>query len=107
MQYLVRFAQMHESFRQAETDSLAELNGLQLEWISYSDEVGVSCSHRCRASHVILRRPWSLHLVWSVTKATGPSMGFGQMRSIVDVQRSANGRPSLDPVCYYTVARGG
>jgi tRNA G10 N-methylase Trm11 len=42
MKYLVRFAQMHESFRQAEIDSLAELNGLQLEWIYYSDEVGRS-----------------------------------------------------------------
>jgi hypothetical protein len=39
MKYLVRFAQVHESFRQAETDSLAELAGVQLEWIFYSDAV--------------------------------------------------------------------
>ena len=42
MKYLVRFAQVHESFRQAETDSLAELAGVQLEWVFYSDEVCVS-----------------------------------------------------------------
>jgi tRNA G10 N-methylase Trm11 len=53
MKYLVRFAQMHESFRQAETDSLAELNGVQLEWVSYSDEVCLfSGRHACVPSHV-------------------------------------------------------
>lgn len=40
MEYLIRFIQMHETFRKPETDSLADLNGFKLEWLSYSDDVG-------------------------------------------------------------------
>ncbi|KAF7191263.1 tRNA (guanine(10)-N2)-methyltransferase [Pseudocercospora fuligena] len=37
MEYLIRFIQTHESFRRAEIDALAELNGLNIEWLIYSD----------------------------------------------------------------------
>ncbi|EMD01053.1 hypothetical protein BAUCODRAFT_61919 [Baudoinia panamericana UAMH 10762] len=36
MDYLIRFVQMHESFRQAETDAIADLEGLQMQWLHYS-----------------------------------------------------------------------
>lgn len=39
MDYLIRFIQMHESFRQLEIEALAELHQLQFEWLFYSDEV--------------------------------------------------------------------
>lgn len=39
MDYLIRLIQVHETFRRAETDALAELNGLKIQWLSYSDEV--------------------------------------------------------------------
>ena len=39
MEYLIRFIQMHETFRKPETDALAELNGLDVEWIFYSESV--------------------------------------------------------------------
>lgn len=48
MEFVVRFVQMHESFRQAETEALAELNGLGIEWISYRDDVSVDSPLRCR-----------------------------------------------------------
>lgn len=41
MEYLIRFIQMHETFRKPETDSLADLNGFKLEWLLYSDDVGI------------------------------------------------------------------
>lgn len=40
MEYLIRFIQTHESFRRAEINALAELNGLNIEWLIYSDNVG-------------------------------------------------------------------
>ena len=39
MEYLIRFIQMHESFRKPETDALAELAGLELQWMIYSEDV--------------------------------------------------------------------
>ncbi|KAK4506855.1 hypothetical protein PRZ48_000588 [Zasmidium cellare] len=38
MDYLIRFIQMHETFRRPETDALADLNGFKVEWLSYSDD---------------------------------------------------------------------
>jgi len=40
MEYLVRYVQMHETFRKPETEALATLHGLDIEWISYSEDVG-------------------------------------------------------------------
>lgn len=40
MDYLVRFVQWHETFRRPEAESLAELQGLAIEWVSYSHNVG-------------------------------------------------------------------
>lgn len=39
-EYLVRLAQIHESFRTAELHALAELAGVELEIIKYDDDVG-------------------------------------------------------------------
>lgn len=36
---LVYFAQIHETFRRAELDSLAELHRINVEWGDYSDDV--------------------------------------------------------------------
>ncbi|GAB1737590.1 hypothetical protein NU219Hw_g1899t1 [Hortaea werneckii] len=37
MEYLIRFVQQHETFRRPEIESLADLAGYSLEWLSYSD----------------------------------------------------------------------
>ncbi|RMY96164.1 hypothetical protein D0861_00346 [Hortaea werneckii] len=37
MDYLIRFVQQHETFRRPEIESLADLAGYSLEWLSYSD----------------------------------------------------------------------
>ena len=39
-QYLVRLAQIHESFRKAELHALANLAGVELEIVKYDDDVG-------------------------------------------------------------------
>jgi tRNA G10 N-methylase Trm11 len=39
-EYLVRLAQIHESFRKAELHALAELAGVGLEIVKYDDDVG-------------------------------------------------------------------
>jgi tRNA (guanine10-N2)-methyltransferase len=39
MEYLIRFIQTHETFRKPETDALAELAGLDVDWLFYSEEV--------------------------------------------------------------------
>lgn len=41
MDYLIRFIQMHETFRKPEMDALAELGGIDIEWKLYSDDVGL------------------------------------------------------------------
>ena len=40
MDYLIRFVQMHETFRKPEIDALSEINNINIEWLSYSEEVG-------------------------------------------------------------------
>lgn len=42
--YLVRLAQIHESFRKAELHALAELAGVGLEIVNYDNDVGTSQS---------------------------------------------------------------
>jgi tRNA (guanine10-N2)-methyltransferase len=39
MQYLIRFTQLHESFRLAEIQALAVLAGVDLKIVYYNDEV--------------------------------------------------------------------
>jgi tRNA (guanine10-N2)-methyltransferase len=39
-EYLVRLTQTHESFRRAELQALAELAGVEIEFISYHEDVG-------------------------------------------------------------------
>lgn len=39
MNFLIKFAQTHESFRLAEIQALAELEGVDLTIVDYSDEV--------------------------------------------------------------------
>ncbi|KAK3708916.1 hypothetical protein LTR37_011246 [Vermiconidia calcicola] len=38
MDYLIRFIQTHETFRQPETNALADLAGLKIEWVFYSED---------------------------------------------------------------------
>jgi tRNA G10 N-methylase Trm11 len=40
--YLIRLAQAHESFRKVELLALAELAGVELEFIKYEENVGNS-----------------------------------------------------------------
>ncbi|KAK5690891.1 hypothetical protein LTR97_012054 [Elasticomyces elasticus] len=49
MDYLIRLAQIHETFRQAEIEALADLAGIQFEWLFYSHDVCPTI--RRRASH--------------------------------------------------------
>ena len=44
MEYLIRFIQTHETFRKPETDALAELARLNIEWLFYSEDVGLAHS---------------------------------------------------------------
>lgn len=39
MEYLIRFAQAHESFRQSEIQALADLAGVKLEFLHYDKNV--------------------------------------------------------------------
>jgi tRNA (guanine10-N2)-methyltransferase len=39
MEFLIRFIQMHESFRKPETDAIADLLGLEIDWIRYAEDV--------------------------------------------------------------------
>jgi tRNA G10 N-methylase Trm11 len=39
MEYLIRFVQTHETFRRPETEAIAELYGLPLEWVIYDEDV--------------------------------------------------------------------
>lgn len=40
MEYLIRFVHVHESFRKAEIEALAELRGVDLEFVQYQSYVG-------------------------------------------------------------------
>ena len=42
MKFLVRFSQSHESFRKAELEALAEVNGIDLQVLDYRADVGES-----------------------------------------------------------------
>ena len=39
MEYLIRFAQAHESFRQPEIQALADLAGVEVEFLYYDKNV--------------------------------------------------------------------
>ena len=41
MEYLIRLVQAHESFRKSEIEAIAELSGLDLEIISYAEDVRI------------------------------------------------------------------
>jgi len=45
MDYLVRFAHVHESFRQPELEALAVLANVKLNVVHYSTTVGHNVSH--------------------------------------------------------------
>ena len=45
MEYMVRFAQSHETFRLAEIEALAVLEGIKLEVLSYSLTVSTPSTH--------------------------------------------------------------
>lgn len=38
-QYLIRFVQVHESFRKAEIEALADLLRIELKFLEYSEDV--------------------------------------------------------------------
>jgi tRNA (guanine10-N2)-methyltransferase len=42
MEYMIRFTQVHETFRLAEIEALAVLEGIKLEVLSYSPSVSYS-----------------------------------------------------------------
>jgi hypothetical protein len=42
MEYMIRFTQVHETFRLAEIEALAVLEGIKLEVLSYSPSVSFS-----------------------------------------------------------------
>ncbi|KAF2214714.1 hypothetical protein CERZMDRAFT_36311 [Cercospora zeae-maydis SCOH1-5] len=73
MEYLIRYRQMHETFRQPEIEALAELNGFTIEWISYSNDSPfaiVRFSHDVDplvAAQALTSRSiliWSVHELW-------------------------------------------
>ena len=45
-EYLIYFAQIHETFRKAELDSLSQLTGVGIEWKEYSDVVSVPLARK-------------------------------------------------------------
>lgn len=47
MEYLLRFAQVHESFRKPEIEALATLTGIDVEFLVYHD-------HVCRDSYLFI-----------------------------------------------------
>lgn len=40
IEFLVRLVQVHESFRKAELQALAQLAGVTIEFVYYSEDVG-------------------------------------------------------------------
>jgi len=54
-EYLIYFAQIHETFRKAELDSLSQLTGVGVEWKEYSDVVSVPSrtrKERCKRDEI-------------------------------------------------------
>lgn len=73
MEYLIRFRQMHETFRQPEIEALAELNHFTIEWLSYSedspfaivrfsDNISPDSAAQALTTRSILL--WSVHELW-------------------------------------------
>jgi tRNA (guanine10-N2)-methyltransferase len=46
--YLVRFAQVHESFRQIELQALADIAGIRVEFLKYAEVVSYLSLHFTR-----------------------------------------------------------
>ncbi|RPA99316.1 tRNA guanosine-2'-O-methyltransferase [Choiromyces venosus 120613-1] len=44
-EYLIYFAQIHETFRKAELDSLSQLTGVEIQWKEYSDDSPFAIVH--------------------------------------------------------------
>jgi tRNA G10 N-methylase Trm11 len=51
MEYMIRFTQVHESFRLAEIKALAVLEGIALELVSYSPDVSTVPKYLIMLSH--------------------------------------------------------
>ena len=51
MEYMIRFTQVHETFRLAEIEALAVLEGIELEVLSYSPSVRSSSEITCISAH--------------------------------------------------------
>ena len=67
MDYLIRFVHIHETFRQPETDALAELAALKIEWLSYSEDVRASLMAKGRGDkqrHQHLGERYSICKQW-------------------------------------------
>lgn len=64
MDYLVRLAQCHQSFRQAEIQALATVNDLELEFVTYSDNVRLVFFFSWISRP--LRFPDFVYLIWSI-----------------------------------------
>lgn len=47
MEYLIRLAQMHETFRKPELEALAALHDVDLEILEYSDQVRQHLTFLC------------------------------------------------------------
>lgn len=41
MEFFIRFAQIHESFRRPELEAIADLLGIELVWVEYSEDVSL------------------------------------------------------------------
>jgi tRNA G10 N-methylase Trm11 len=66
--YLIRLAQAHESFRKVELQALAEIAGVNLEFVSYEQDVGhtfVDC-HEPVPSRAIIDFPYHAFLTYLV-----------------------------------------
>lgn len=45
MDYLIRFVQIHETFRKPEVETLAVLADVDVEFLSYSEDVRLRAAH--------------------------------------------------------------
>ena len=62
MEYLIRFAQLHETFRRPEIESLALLEGVDLEFVFYDEKVRVSLLVVTKSSMSFQRLPKAIVL---------------------------------------------
>jgi tRNA G10 N-methylase Trm11 len=75
--YLVRLAQAHESFRKVELQALADLAGVDLEFVKYEEDVGDFLLSSLFVSHACHRTsPYSLFtiLVFVLDNYTYPNL---------------------------------